>query len=320
MQDTVDEYLRYHAASDWRPKTVLHHRYILRRFLAFVESQGVRRWSALTPQLCDAFLLSLADGGLCRVSRDSFAWSLRGLGAWLAQHGRVLRDPTADLVVLDDDELPLPPAPLSEEQVAAIFAAVPRRHVVDLRNRLHLELLYSCALRNSEAVMLDVGDLDVEARTLFVRITKGGAPRSLPLMRGTLAAAEEYLALRRELLRGPDAGALFLTTRGRRLQPWYMQRLLAAASPGLGFRVHPHLLRHSIAVHLLRQGADVRHIQQFLGHVSLETTKVYLRLVPGQLREDYDEAMPVFPIDPLPPDDPAEVAATTSGIPPGDHQ
>jgi site-specific recombinase XerD len=320
MHDTVDAYLRYHAASDWRPKTVLHHRYILRRFVRFLTERGIRRWSALTAELCDAFMLSLVASGLCRTSRDSMAWSLRGLGGWLAQQGRVLRDPTADLAVLEDEELPLPPAPLSEQQVAVIFDAVPRRHVVDLRNRLHLELLYSCALRNSEAVMLDVGDLDVEARTLFVRITKGGVPRALPLMRGTLAAAGEYLALRRELLRGPDTGALFLTPRGRRLQPWHMQRLLAAASPSLGFRVHPHLLRHSIAVHLLRQGADVRHIQQFLGHVSLETTKVYLRLVPGQLREDYDEAMPVFPIDPLPPDDPAEVAATTSSIPLGDHQ
>jgi len=319
MQDTVDAYLRYHAASDWRPRTVQHHRYILRRFLAFLAAQGVRRWSSLSPDHCTAFLLSLSAAGLGRTSRDSFAWSLRGLGTWLAQQGRVLRDPTADLVVLEDDELPLPPAPLSEQQVAVIFDAVPRRHVVDLRNRLHLELLYSCALRTAEAVALDVGDLDLEARTLYVRITKGGVPRALPLMPGTLAAAGEYLALRRELLRGPDTGALFLTPRGRRLQPWHMQRLLAGASRSLGFRVHPHLLRHSIAVHLLRQGADVRHIQQFLGHASLETTKVYLRLVPGQLREDYDEAMPVFPIDPLPPDDPAEVAATQPGIPPGDH-
>jgi len=75
---------------------------------------------------------------------------------------------------------------------------------------------------------------------------------------------------------------------------WYMQRWLAAAGRDLGFRIHPHLLRHSIAVHLLRQGADIRHIQQFLGHADLETTKIYLRLVPGHLREDYDKAMPVL--------------------------
>ncbi len=84
-----------------------------------------------------------------------------------------------------------------------------------------------------------------------------------------------------------------------------MQRWLAAASRSFGFRVHPHLLRHSIAVHLLRQGADVRHIQQLLGHASLDTTKIYLRLVPGHLREDYDAAMPTFSIEPVPPDAPA---------------
>jgi site-specific recombinase XerD len=314
---TIEEYLRYHAATNWRPTTVQYNRYALRRFVRYLTKLGIRRWSALTPEICNEFLLSLTAAGLSRSTRDKFALNLRGLGAYLRQRGLVLRDPAADLVVLEGDEQPLPPAPLSEEQVAAIFAAVPRRHVVDLRTRLHLELLYSCALRNAEAVGLDVGDLQMESRTLFVRITKGGVPRALPLMPGTLVAAGEYLALRRELLRGPDTGALLLSQRGNRLDPRFIQHWLKSASRHLGFRVHPHLLRHSIAVHLLRQRADVRHIQQFLGHVRLDTTKVYLRLIPGHLREDYDEAMPDFPIDPLPPDDPAAVAATPPSHQPG---
>jgi len=86
-------------------------------------------------------------------------------------------------VVLEDDECPLPPGPLSEQRVASIFAALPRATVVDLRNRLHLELLYSCALRNHEAVSLDVGDVDLDAHTLYVRITKSGVPRALPWSR-----------------------------------------------------------------------------------------------------------------------------------------
>jgi integrase/recombinase XerC len=215
----------------------------------------------------------------------------------MLERGQTLRDPTAGLHVLEDDELPLPPAPLSEEQIATLFQALPRASVIDLRIRLHLELLYSMGLRNAETTALDVGDLDVAGRTLFVRIAKGGRPRALPLMPGTAIAAEEYLALRRNLLKGPDCGALLLSNYGRRLQPWFMQRWLAAASRSVGFRVHPHLLRHSIAVHLLRQGMDVRHIQHFLGHADLDTTKIYLRLVPGHLRKEYDQAMPLFPIE-----------------------
>ena len=176
----------------------------------------------------------------------------------------------------------------------ALFAAIVPDGVIALRNRLHVELLYSCGLRNAEAASLDLSDLDLDGRTLLVRAGKGDRPRMLPLLAHTLAAAAEYLALRRDLLRGPDTGILLLSNTGKRMPVWYMQRWLAAAGRDLGFRVHPHLLRHSIAVHLLRRGADIRHIQQFLGHADLETTKIYLRLVPGHLREDYDKAMPVL--------------------------
>jgi integrase/recombinase XerC len=136
--------------------------------------------------------------------------------------------------------------------------------------------------------------VDLDGRTVLVRDGKGGRPRLLPLLASTLTAAGDYLALRRDLLHGPDTGALLLASTGKRLSTWVVQHWLAAAGRELGFHVHPHLLRHSIAVHLLRRGADIRHIQQFLGHVDLETTKIYLRLVPGHLREDYDRAMPVW--------------------------
>lgn len=186
-----------------------------------------------------------------------------------------------------------------EEQVAALFATVGRTSIVDLRIRLHLELMYSCALRNSETVDLDVGDVNLDNRTVLVRDGKGGKARMLPMVASTLSAAADYLALRRELLRGPDPGALLLNVSGKRIPNHWMQNHLRQLSKTIGFHVFPYLLRHSITVHLLRRGADFRHIQQFLGHADLETTKVYLRLVPGQLREEYDKAMPVFPVEPL---------------------
>jgi site-specific recombinase XerD len=304
LASILDAYLRERGASDWTKRSLAHGRSILGRFTAFIARRGHKRWASVTGEDCQAFLMALANDGLSYRTRDHYSWDVKGFGAWLLARGHTLRDPTAGLRVMEDDEMPLPPAPLTEQQVATLFAALPRGSVVDLRNRLHLELLYACALRNHEAVALDVRDIDLDARAVHVRIAKGGVPRVLPIMPAVLVAAQEYLSLRRELLRGPDCGALLLMTTGKRLQPWYMQRFLAGASRSIGFRVHPHLLRHSIAVHLMRQRVDVRHIQQLLGHARLDTTKVYLRLVPGHLKEDYLKAMPVFPIDVMPPINP----------------
>ena len=146
----------------------------------------------------------------------------------------------------------------------------------------------------SESLLLDVRDVDLRRNILFVRHGKGGKDRALPLMRGIIGSLRDYLAVRRSLLRGPDHDALLLNESGRRLTQRqfriWLKRLNKART---GKRpIHPHLLRHSIAVHLLRAGADVRYIQEFLGHANLNTTKIYLRLVPERLKQDYDKAMP----------------------------
>ncbi len=154
--------------------------------------------------------------------------------------------------------------------------------------------MYGCGLRLSEVVMLDMPHLDFAHRTLFVDNGKGGKDRILPLMSGALGALRDYLALRRTMLIGPDHGAVFLGHNGlkisrRAVKGW--NYWLSGKHPDKP-RFHAHLFRHSIAVHLIRRGADIRHIQEFLGHARRDTTKVYLCLVPGHLKEDYDEAMP----------------------------
>jgi integrase/recombinase XerC len=314
----LDRYLTQRSASDLRPRSVAHHRSMLRRFVQWLTSQGHTRWSTVTAADLDTYLTTLAERRLSVHTMQGTAWTLRVFGQWLLANGLVLRDPTADVRVPDPDEEPLPPAPLSEAQVAALFDHVGHDSVIDLRTRAHLELLYASGLRSAEAVALDVADIDLDARTVLVRDGKGGGTRLLPLLAPALAALGAYLALRRDLLRGPDTGALLLHTTGHRLPAHVMQTWMRRASTALGFRVHPHLLRHSIAVHLLRRVAGIRAIQAFLGHADLDTTKVYLRLVPGHLRADYDAAMPVYPVEPppVPPatDDPAGASpAVTAG-------
>jgi len=297
MKQHIDDFLAYRGATDCVESTIRAYRSILHRALRWLQRRKHRRWATVTPTELDAYLLDLQAHGLRPTSRNSHVWALRQFGAWLLQRGLVLSDPTVDLAVADDDEVPLPPAPLSEEQVAQLFAALPGHTVVHLRNRLIVELLYSSGLRNEETIDLDVTDIDLNDRSVLVKAGKGNRPRKVPMMGGLHAALQYYLAVRRELIRGPDHGALLIGERGGRLHKLMPGRLLTALSREIGFRVHPHLLRHSIAVHLLRRGTDIRMIQEFLGHADLNTTKIYLRLVPGQLRTDYDAAMPSLPID-----------------------
>ena len=133
----------------------------------------------------------------------------------------------------------------------------------------------------------------IRERQVLIHDGKGSKPRVVPLFKGGAGALKDYLALRRTLLRGPDTGILFLSERGTRLDSSTFCRWLRGwAKKTIGRPVNPHLLQHSIAVHLLRGGADIRHVQELLGHRQLETTKVYLRMTPGHLRAEYEAAMP----------------------------
>jgi site-specific recombinase XerD len=292
LSDEIDAFLAHGRVQGLSPATSAQYALRLERIRAWLHAKGHRRWVSVRPADLDAYMLGLAAAGLRKTTRRGSASTIREFCGWLAERGKVLVNPARDLPLPDDGELDLPPAPLSEEEVAQLFEALPRRSAADLRNRLHLELLYGCALRVSESLHLDVSDLDLRARTVHVRNGKMGKDRLMPMMRGVHTAAKDYLSVRRDLLTGPDHGALLLGPSGQRVVMVTFQQWLRRVGKGLGLRLHPHLLRHSIAVHLLRGGADIRHVQEFLGHACLETTKIYLRLVPAHLRRDYDQAMP----------------------------
>ena len=141
-------------------------------------------------------------------------------------------------------------------------------------------------------------------RVIHVRRGKGGRARDVPMVRGLHAALTAYLRVRRSLLRGADHGALLVSRYGTRPGARTLAKIMQQMSGRLGGRrVHPHLFRHSIAVHLLRGGADIRYVQAFLGHELLDTTKTYLRLVPADIRDAYLNAMPEFAVTPPMPAD-----------------
>jgi len=174
----------------------------------------------------------------------------------------------------------LPEAPKREE-IEAIVDSLDGEGPLALRNHALVELVYSAGLRSAEAVGLDLGDVDFEQEHVRVR-GKGGKERVVPLGEEAAHVVARYLReARPELARGAN-DALFLSTRGRRLDTSTLRRLLP----------HPHRLRHSFATHLLEGGADLRTIQELLGHSSLSTTQVYSHVDARRLRRVYDSSHP----------------------------
>ena len=292
LTDAADAFLRHEGDRGLATRslaTVCGHLRVLVRAL---HAQGCVRVADVQPADLDAILLAARDRGVAQSTRKAWASVLRRWFVWAVRRESIARSPALALPVPTDREVQLPEAPLSEEEVERLFAALPRETVLDLRNGCLLELLYGCGLRLAEALALTLDDIDLRARALTVVHGKGGKDRVLPLMGGALDGLRGYLPVRRQLLRGPDTGEVFLNRRGGVLRPetvrWWLQQLTHSVNR----RLHPHLFRTSIATHLLRGGADIRHVQEFLGHDDLETTKVYLRMVPGHLRGDYDAAMP----------------------------
>jgi integrase/recombinase XerD len=174
----------------------------------------------------------------------------------------------------------LPDAP-KEREIAALLEALEAEGPLALRNRAMVELVYSAGLRSREAVDLDVGDVDFDQEAVRVR-GKGGKERVVPLGEEAAHWLARYLReARPELAAGAD-DALFLSVRGRRLDTSTLRRLVP----------HPHRLRHAFATHLLEGGADLRTIQELLGHSSLSTTQVYSHVDARRLRKVYDAAHP----------------------------
>ena len=175
----------------------------------------------------------------------------------------------------------LPDAPTSAE-IEQLLAALEGDGPIPLRNRALVELVYSAGLRSAEAVGLDLGDVDFEQELVHVRHGKGGKDRVIPLGEEAQHWLARYLREARPELASGANDALFLSVRGRRLDTSTLRRVAP----------HPHRLRHAFATHLLEGGADLRTIQELLGHSSLSTTQIYSHVDPRHLRRAYDSAHP----------------------------
>jgi len=283
--------------------TLLSYRRDLRRYQAYLADQGVDELSAVTEALVSGFLMKLREGDaehppLGATSAARTVVAVRGFHKFTVRDGLADSDPAA-AVKPPTPTKRLPKAlPLSDVE-AILEASGAAGTTLSLRDRALLEVLYGTGARISEAVGLDVDDLDLDDGTVLLR-GKGSKERIVPVGSYALEAVSAYLVRGRPELASTtgkgsvNGGALFLNARGGRLSRQSAWTVLAKAAERAGVTrdVSPHTLRHSFATHLLDGGADVRVVQELLGHASVTTTQVYTLVTVDNLREVFATSHP----------------------------
>lgn len=275
--------------------TVAAYRRDLGRYEEFLSARGVHALDQVTPALVEDFAASLRKGpqALRASSAARIVVSVRGFHRFCVDEGETKVNPAADV---SPPALPkrLPKAVPYEVIEAIIAGAGDGSHARSARDRALIEVLYGTGARISEVTALDVDDVDLTDLTIIVT-GKGNKQRRIPLGEVAAAAVMQYLRVGRPQWASAKSGsALFLNTRGGRLSRQSAWEILtgAAKAGGVQTPISPHTLRHSCATHLLERGADVRVVQEFLGHASVTTTQVYTLVTADSLREVYALAHP----------------------------
>lgn len=293
----VEDFLGWMATERGRSaNTLAAYRRDLFGYSQWLGEQGLRL-STVDRGALDRFVNGRRSSGAAPSSVARQLAAIRMLHRFLAEEGVRADDPAADV---EGVRVPAGiPHPLSEDEVASLLAAVVCTDAVSKRDRALLEFLYATGARISEACGLSLSDLDRDHRVVRL-FGKGAKERIVPFGRAASAAMDEWLSEGREHLeplrwaRRGDQEAVFLNTRGARLTrqaAWAVVRRYGEAV-GLADRLSPHVLRHSCATHLLDHGADLRIVQEMLGHASISTTQVYTKVSQERLWAVYRQAHP----------------------------
>ncbi len=296
LQDAIERFLNYlrveRNAADMTIKSYREDLVSLEGYLTELAGRPVRV-SEVTPLDLRAYVAALHEADFARSSISRRLASLRSLFRFAQREGLVQSNPAKPLRN-PRRERKLPHF-LSTDEVATLLEAPSRRTHLGLRDRAILETMYSAGLRVSELVGMNDGDLDLQRGLVRVR-GKGKRERLAPLGRYAVEALRRWLA-KRELAddeRQGEGAPVFVNKFGRRLTTRSVARMIEQLllKTGLDLRTSPHTLRHSFATHLLDAGADIRSVQELLGHKSLVTTQIYTHISTASLREAYEKAHP----------------------------
>lgn len=290
---TVERFLTaLRAERDASPHTIAAYCTDLVSFAEWAARAHVFGLAQIDRRLLRRYVAYLGERRYARRTIARRASALRSLLGWCVARGLLPANPAQDLGVPKLDR-PLPKV-LKASEVARLAELPPKDDPVGVRDRAVIELLYGCGLRVSELCGLDLDDVDLHGCSLRV-LGKGRRARVAPFGSAARAALSAYLAQARPILaeRGEGTHALFVNTRGGRLGPRSVRALLERYRRAEGDApIGPHALRHSFATHLLDNGADLRSVQELLGHRSLATTQIYTHVSTERLREVYEQSHP----------------------------
>ncbi len=291
VEKAVDQFLRSLRECNVSPHTIKAYTGDLDNFATYV---GPRHWRRIDHVTVRGFLSHLYEKGLSKTSVARSLAAVRSLFRWLAQEGVVEQNPAA---LVSTPKLPkkLPRVPTIEEMNNALDGPMPEVAAFPERDHIMFELLYGCGIRNSELIGINLDDIRVSNEAILIR-GKGKKERYVPFGDSVKRALAVYLPVRQQVLaaRKKNTNALLVNQRGGRLTTRSVGRIVKkiAVAKGLPPDVHPHTLRHAFGTHMLEEGADLRAIQEMLGHERLSTTQRYTQLSMRHVMQVYDETHP----------------------------
>ena len=293
MNRAIDEYVSYlRVEKGASPLTVEAYAADLADYALFLEEVGVTTVERVDRDAIVAYEADMVERGYAVKSIDRHVSVLKGFHKFLVRDGYAQDNPAATV------RIPQPPATLPDvlsiQQMQDLLDRQIGEDPASLRNRAILEVLYGCGLRVSECSGLNMVDCLLEDGYLRV-FGKGGKERISPISGAALRALGDYLDSGRPHLvkEGKPASAVFLNNRGGRLTRQSIHKIVAKAGAAIGVDdLHPHTLRHSFATHMLAGGADLRVIQEILGHSDISTTQIYTHVDRAHIREEYIAAHP----------------------------
>lgn len=313
-----DTYIESLGARNYAPGTLADRTAALKIFFAWAAERDLQRASQITRPILESY-----QRWLWRCTKPNgqrLGWStqrnrlgtLKDFFRWLTRQDAILHNPASELELLRPEKR-LPQEVLTLSEMERLLAVPDVNDPLGIRDRTMLELFYSTGLRRAELCRLELPDLNTERRTLHVRLGKGHKDRMVPVGGRAIAWLERYLKeVRPRLCLDTRTQVLFLTGYGEGFNPDVVSRMVAAwlTQAGLKRKGCCHILRHTCATHMLENGADIRFIQQLLGHEKLDTTAIYTEVSIKQLQEVHARCHPSSRLE-NPAKEPSNGTATT---------
>ncbi len=287
MNELIENYIEELIQRRFSDFTVKSYKTDLEEFCSFLRKSGKNTFSEINRKDIRSFMGELLSYGYKKTSVSRKLSAIKSFYKFLERNKIIKGNPSVS-VKTPKTEMCIPSF-LSEEEVRKMLDFSSQEEELDIRNKTILELLYATGIRASELVNLDLSMFDVKSKLLRV-YGKGKKERIIPVARAAFEALDRYISE----VRGYEEGALFLSKSGKRLTQRDLQRIVKKAIVKVATlnQMSPHTMRHTFATHLLNRGANLRAVQELLGHESLSTTQIYTHVSVEKLKEEYKRAHP----------------------------